>query len=129
MKASELRIGNWVKNTWSSDQAMQVYPMMISQIATLEKEQNGENASNIQALPITQEWLEKFGFIEDPEDHWSMILTLGKCTNQYLSTSFTRNNVTLYDRQKLSTGIHVAYVHQLQNLYFALTGEELTIKV
>jgi hypothetical protein len=25
-------------------------------------------------------------------------------------------------------GVKVKYVHQLQNLYFALTGEELTIK-
>ena len=25
--------------------------------------------------------------------------------------------------------INIKYVHQLQNLYFALTGEELTIKI
>ena len=26
------------------------------------------------------------------------------------------------------TGVNVKYVHQLQNLYFALTGEELILK-
>ena len=44
------------------------------------------------------------------------------CFNQCPCFSFTEN------KQKYCHYVTVEYVHQLQNLYFALTGEELNVK-
>ena len=69
-------------------------------------------------IPLTEEWLFKFGFklVESHDDHLYYL----EETDFSLNRSFQFNNY--YKR------IELKYVHQLQNLYFALTGEELTIK-
>jgi hypothetical protein len=61
-----------------------------------------DNNDVIKPIPLTEEWLLKFGF--------ECVYTLDR--------SF----------QHLDCEYDLEYVHQLQNLYFALTGEELTIK-
>lgn len=80
-------------------------------------------------IPLTPEWLERFGFQKTKnggtfaEYYWSgkgMDLTL----DLELSTSTPE-----YDSQYVSGSTQLKHVHQLQNLYFALTGEELEIKL
>ena len=68
-----------------------------------------------QVLPIriTEEWLLKFGF-EKKGDFWFVKSGI-KIEN--------RNNGFSYFRYL--SEIKILSVHQLQNLYFALTGEEL----
>jgi hypothetical protein len=62
-------------------------------------------------IPLTPEWLERMGFeFNADEGYFSYELP---------------NKPQGIDRIKVGNGV---YVHQLQNLYFALTGEELTIK-
>lgn len=70
--------------------------------------------------PITEEWLLKFGFIDDKSNgfdlsiiHIEFILSIG---------------FVYYVNGEATNSIIIQYIHQLQNLYFALTGEELTIK-
>jgi len=82
---------------------------------------------DITPIPITEEWLQKFGFLEVPIDH--------PIPN---NKSFEKNalHIKIYsssDIKKIWYNEMVIdnnyyYVHQLQNLYFALTGQELTIK-
>jgi hypothetical protein len=71
-----------------------------------------------QPIPLTEEWLFKFGF------------------RKYSSTQFDKGNFwTIANHNETKhfgmwcnhLEIYIKYVHQLQNLYFALTGEELTI--
>lgn len=119
MKANELRVGNWVNNNEED------YQITSATIAQLER-----GDSTAIAIPLTEEWLIKFGFektydefvydkanlrIEyiiwaDDEPEWKLKRFYG---NTFSSHSTIKTN----------------YVHQLQNLYFALTGEELTIKI
>ena len=65
-------------------------------------------------IPLTEEWLIKFGFI--------------KVWNNYRLKPLGY----LIDNRLITVGSnylrHIKYVHQLQNLYFALTGEELQLK-
>ena len=76
----------------------------------------------LKPIPLTEEWLIKFGFEKlknngiDYELHDCVISFEAK----WMWTSESKLNEvrTLIPK----------YVHQLQNLYFALTGEELTIK-
>ena len=73
-------------------------------------------------IPLTGEWLLKFGFKKDLGNDLYLEST---------STSFfvwQNNRVELLDNKNNICISYCEYVHQLQNLYFALTGEELTIK-
>ncbi len=65
-------------------------------------------------IPITKEWLEKLGAAKFPDGE-SFILM-----NRLVGFRECRN--VFYDKE---TGVDLFYIHQLQNLYFWLTGSEL----
>ena len=70
-------------------------------------------------IPLTEEWLLKFGFKKDGGYY-----SKGRKHYHFLSNKFYLGN------DHVSSGnadARVMHIHQLQNLYFALTGEELTI--
>ena len=77
-------------------------------------------------IPLTEEWLTRFGF-ELPAHSWIgdkfHLSEYGKGSKHpnggVWVVAMNNNNAIISEIQ---------YVHQLQNLYFALTGEELTIK-
>ena len=124
MKATELRIGNWVKMKKSD-------PIENYQIsAILEKGVNSGSVGMlyeiIEPIPLTEEWLERFGFEKDEEyDEGGLVdyrMTLMKGSLEFVSFW---NSEQLTGVNQPQTGIDVEYVHQLQNLYFALTGQEL----
>lgn len=84
--------------------------------------------ATVDAIPFNEEWLEKIGF--EPID---VVLEDGERTYY----SHTRMNELKYtDANRMSYAMvwddidlpHIKFVHQLQNLYFALIGEELIIK-
>jgi hypothetical protein len=81
-------------------------------------------------IPLTEEWLLKLGFDMNPD--WNKKRMDGCVSFLELGYLYIAQNmlggITLYDNESLSTGVHIYFVHQLQNLYFALTGNELTIK-
>ncbi len=110
MKANELRIGNWV----STNKIQKVT------IETLEFLSNDKfNHENVTPIPLTEEWLLKFGLNEFVEGFWQITIGVDKfCINKEGAG---------YKLSFMNYGI-IKHVHQLQNLYFALTGEELTIK-
>ena len=73
-------------------------------------------------IPLTEEWLFRFGFEKVEDDDYLeiklfsslKILWLG-----YLAIEINGYFTALSEKEQV-------YVNQLQNLYFALTGEELT---
>jgi len=73
-------------------------------------------------IPLTDEWLVKFGF-ENPADSWiGSIFHLSEWDDFPLNwcVALNKNNAILVCK--------LEYVHSLQNLYFALTGQELELK-
>ena len=74
-------------------------------------------------IPLTEEWLLKFGFEEVDKERaksqasWK-IMAKDKFEIEYSTESWFLNN---YKGNHQS----IAYIHQLQNLYFALTNTEL----
>jgi len=121
MKAQELRIGNWV---WLK---CHHYPVQVTQIFMYHDNSiwigtdlhEGEKLKDYSPIPLTKEWLIKFGFETDGITFWKSKLDVG---------SF-KGGVFYYLPHGLSgvRGIEIKYVHSLQNLYFALTGEELIL--
>lgn len=117
IQANELRIGNWVYNTYVKGY-MEVYPMMIHQLYKIETE---GKYSNIEPILLTEEILLKAGF-EDKE--YTMELNS-------ISFSWGSRIIATKKRQswKCDNYEHIQYLHQLQNLIFALTGNELEINL
>jgi len=79
-----------------------------------------------ESIPITDDWLWAFGF--DRAGKW-----VGKSFNPRMAIRFYDGNpgecdIVQDDKFIAFKQGHIKYVHQLQNLYFALTGEELIRK-
>ena len=87
---------------------------------TLIEMRDHEMKHGFRPIPLTEEWLIKFGFVRVG----MLTMRLDKftcyCEEDY-TDNFCLGDIELFD-------VVPKYVHQLQNLYFALTGEELTIK-
>ena len=106
IKAKELRIGNWMMGS----EPFQIEPNDI------------QGEPRWKAIPLTEEWLLKFGFELDIEDD-------GCQKGKYkVSVSDEGCLFFIYIGYYHEEIAEFKYVHQLQNLYFALTGEELQIK-
>lgn len=121
LSSQELRIGNYVE-----------YGGCTAKVCQIEKsffycETDGndfftrDGEPGAKPIPITEEWLLKFGFVYDGASgynkayvHLEKIVFIGY-------VFFIKDVVS-------GPSIDVEYVHQLQNLYFALTGEELTLE-
>ena len=126
MEARELRIGNWVKQGRAN---VQVTGAMIQEI--------NQELLYVDPIPLTEERLLKFGFDLIPfvapsqscgvdlyHGYNYAVLKIGYKTELILryKSDFSKIRIEGFYSSELK------YVHQLQNLYFALTGEELTIK-
>ena len=144
MESKELRIGNYLYNGEGYVAVDEIYKDDIK-ISILKDSPAMFEVCDIQPIPLTEEWLEKFGFekviyaSESTGYGCEYILKVGNRDKD----GFTLNGFTLIYQDDFSLGIYCKeddgdfitpdlsrfkYVHQLQNLYFALTGEELTIK-
>lgn len=75
----------------------------------------------ISPIPLTEEWLLSFGFVESQDIDTIFGLKLNDFW--YINEFQIRNkfNAILLE-------VELKYVHQLQNLYFALTRTHLTLK-
>jgi hypothetical protein len=154
IQARELRIGNYLFDSLEDSGVIQITeikqmtPNKIGNMSISYYGVNGgycttsleENITDneiedyvIQPIPLTEEWLLKFGFIKNtyPNLHWFKCLDNGDKlsitehkqygSNKHLSFYFNCGGYSSIDLQLIN-------VHQLQNLYFALTNEELTFK-
>ena len=80
----------------------------------------------LEPIPLTEEWLVKFGFENDKK---GLILEFKNYSYSYLWFNNNSGQLRLVSEGgKFLTHDNLKYVHQLQNLYFALTGKELEIK-
>lgn len=114
MKASELRYGNWVKRDTQPDGFQIDYNSFGTCMI---------HPSWYEPIPLTKAWFSKFGFEHRVTNNDDYFAKGGQCF--CFETYFY-----LYIPEKktvLGTRNPIKYVHQLQNIYFALTGEELSI--
>jgi hypothetical protein len=103
MKANELRLNNIILYKGEAYKISGNYILFKTCVNIERKDKDYE------PIPLTEEWLLKFGFI------WHGDI---KILKGYLNNYVDGNGET-----------HLKYVHQLQNLYFALTNEELKIEL
>jgi hypothetical protein len=152
MKANELRIGNFVKANcggvsigvsiicevvkiiYNEITVKGISPQMgfdcrmdddkCEYIISGDPEKYASKENGFEPISLTEEWLLRFGF--------DKVLPRNDKMYYRLKDDFVieENNVFLLGDdafEMLKLRRKIKYVHQLQNLYFALTGEELTI--
>jgi hypothetical protein len=118
MKANELRIGNLIKGHYDdkSDIVKVIGYDPWENFIWVEGSLNAEFYEEFSPIPLIEEWLVKFGF----ELHFGKYCKGNFCYYPDLKM-FQWRGLPLLDSLWNK-------VHKLQNLYFALTGQELTIK-
>jgi len=82
-------------------------------------------------IPLTPQILEKCGFEKDKVtgDYWDMVDEYGCSKLNFVIFHYEDGTFSIGSSLgEYSIGKRFMYLHQLQNLYFALTGEELTLK-
>jgi hypothetical protein len=79
-------------------------------------------------IPLTEEWLVKFGFEDRIETGVCIAYHYGHnpITNDWMIELIKIHEDSFYFYK--NGHFKIVFVHQLQNLYFALTGEELIVK-
>ena len=121
MKANELRIGNYV-DFYGHQHIVEGVSKRLRpdcgyyELSMIDMPQKG---FHLKPIPLTEEWLLKFGFIED-----------GNTKNLFnnFGVYFQRLDNKLYLMSEDGGKRHIEFVHTAQNIHFALTGEELEIK-
>lgn len=118
IKANELRIGNWITCMYGT------YPVIDVMC-------DGLNLPHVEGLPydeadgviLTEEWLIKAGFEQTESTFW---LDNFGVNNE----NFEFNTKPLF-YYELSSGkrAYLSFVHDLQNLFYALKREELTFNL
>ena len=116
MKTNELRINNYVKDPYGN----------TIKLVSVEKD-----ASMLTPIPLTEEWLLKFGFVKDDNfGNWHLNhLEIYKKDLSIIGID-DKGNIYWYfyaADDYYSWTQKLDYVHTLQNLYFALTNKELEI--
>ena len=137
MKANELRIGNRIYSYLdgffeSTKEEIVVDPVTMLMVDGVVD----DRGIRFEPIPVTDEWLNRFGFdmrilkVFNQNDKVLEIEFDGTgneiyqteiCTYQYIYVDGERE----CDKVNYLSINHIRFVHQLQNLYFALTGEEL----
>lgn len=116
MKGTELRPGNYVLDLPSNEHKI-VYGVSHVEgfdVAYVHYENEFDQPATflIQPILLTMDWLEKFGFTGTDLGNYTIELSNG-------------NFFILFCLEPIANDIF--YVHQLQNLYYALTGKELVL--
>ena len=134
MKASELRIGNYLQwNNFTEARIMNGKDFSI----VYDSLENSDGC--IEPIPLTEEWLIKFGFekvVYDTDetgygtDYELDIKGVGciSYSDDFSCALFGSKESSKNELGFLPSWDNCKHVHSLQNLYFALIGEELKIK-
>lgn len=119
---NELRIGNTIYFIIcdKEDTKLDEYKEITVDVADFEFIR--DNNSLFEGIPLTKELLLKYGFIQEENEYFfkneTLSISIGTCfyvlSNLGSGESIIKNN-------------NLKYLHQLQNLYFSLTGRELTV--
>ena len=120
IQANELRIGNIVLSKPLMGNSKKY---LITKVSASDIYRCVSNPSDYEPIPLTEEWLLKCGFKKS---------ITGTCYGMITANARDRFSIFSDGKFKIETtdlSIKIKYLHQLQNIYFALTSEELIIKL
>ena len=109
IKSTDLRIGNWIEYEPFDGLGFEI--IQVQELPFNE-------GSNQKPIPLTEEWLVRAGFEKAIDSN------LWVNDSYYQLTFNSQIGASLYEDEYWIKS-NIIYLHSLQNLYFALTGEEL----
>ena len=122
MKITELRVGNWI----NLHKNVLYEPYQISSGFDLYKLDESD-CSDASPIELNEDILVKCGFVKGVDNVFFLK------TNLFYIRIFEEIGHVLFSLDKYSNSLKVSdstkHLHQLQNLYFALTNEELNINL
>lgn len=130
VNVKELRIGNAVMFDWDGD-VRTVFVAGIAPDGIIVKGFEYEDAfTSTTPIPLTAEVLEKLGFkAKNEEDYYLEISFHAGFTINIDDFSIGVGNYDEVGEYASMNKDVCRYLHQLQNLYFALTGTELEVNL
>ena len=129
LNATELRIGNYVLHKIYGISRIQIIGDASNQEYIGGRSLEGNYFSNSHLpIPLTEEWLDRLGFYSKYKSNHKMWNIFGFNLHQIPDEDENGNKIPQEQIFYYEFSYEIKYVHQLQNLYFALTGKELTIK-
>ena len=123
MKKEELMYGNkllFLNEVVTFSHISQIREDGVFWIKTIEPKIDSKSF-HFKPIPITEEWLLKFGFFK-----YNNAYVLEKPNENIMNFKFSIWSDFTYNSSEFP--VELKYAHQLQNLYFALTGTHLKLK-
>lgn len=114
MKVEEVRIGNWVK--------MGGLPEQVNNITTIDV--NGYSINRYEPIPLTEDILLKCGFLKNTMFGYNEHFIYRKGNIEITALYNCDFAIVIHETSRV---FH--YVHQLQNLYFSITNNDLKIEL
>ncbi|AGO47465.1 hypothetical protein Phi19:3_gp061 [Cellulophaga phage phi19:3] len=133
MNANELRKGIYVRDRSGKEMLIDFIDMPNNKVGMnmlvmgIPVHPLTEFIDYLQPIPLTEEWLLKFGFVKNDWTDGGTIIYYGWQNGAVLLETDSNSSFFILDGKHEEFN-NIKHVHQLQNLYFALTGEELTTK-
>jgi hypothetical protein len=121
IEEKELRIGNFVALS-ETDMLFKVESISSTGLdVSNDDEETWIEIESFEPVPLTEEWLLRFGFEKKRQSGRIYDYCYIKNGLYYAPMDFHR---WVYKNKSLED-VEIKYLHQLQNLHFALTGKEL----
>ena len=142
MQAQELRIGNYVDYFGKITQIDGIKRCSDGSFAVeiCEKRPSGCSwceyapieTPSLKPIPLTEEWLLNFGFELEADEGDIKYFMNNRINRNYGVKLYDNEELYIYHEYPMSCEYtilqEINHVHQLQNLYWCLCGEELTLK-
>lgn len=121
MEAKDLRIGNLIQDV-KHKSPWRIECFLGSSMATVDAglvnfatdDLHDIELNEHEPIALNEKWLVRLGFIDGEKNGIKLIRI-----NEYYYVCFVNGSKSL--------SVDIKYVHQLQNLYYALTGVELSV--
>lgn len=134
---NELRVGNWIQNPEGEIyQSTEYTPLVITRESRI-----------FEGVPLSEEWIENFGFrLQTVAKHDFKFNKVVRTDKLYTTNPFNLDDVDTFEIEVIKDGddnavrrigikgldyydaLNIQFVHELQNLYFALTKTELVLQ-
>lgn len=135
IKPEELRIGNWIETPEMGPSMLRLLVMHQGEYFVYHNNtdvaswHNSVGLEKCEPVPLSKDWLKNFGFQDDSYGTYYKKFNAHEYVTvsfkDYACTQIRENPIAFAD---FSVDIECKFVHQLQNLWHALTSTELQLK-
>ena len=122
MKTTELRVGNYIEDCFDVKR-YEVRQLDLEDFSAMLNYRNSSHPNTYRAVKLNDEWIKSFGFenIKTQDKFFTKDNTIGISTADDKFRFIQGNFVYQIILRELE------YVHELQNLYYSITGVELSV--